>query len=442
MSFVKNSLSVLGTRISTIFLSLISSIIVTRILGPFNKGALGILVIIPYLLVNFGSLGIGNANLYFVGKKKYPIEKIVSNSLSLTLILGTILILIAYLIALFYKQTIFRGIPFTYTHLVFILIPFLLFQKFTQYTFLGKERITTRNIIILLPAIFNFIAIICFVVILRLNLLGVLIASLLSNIFAFILCFHFTSKISKIKLNFDYKLFIESVKFGIIPFLALVVMNLNFRADIFLIKYYLDNTAVGLYSLAASISEEIWLIPQSVGLVLFSRISNIEEREANALTPLTCRLSLSISFLCGLFLFLTANILIPFVYGEAFRPSVKPLLILLPGTVLMTIFLILHSDLTGRGKAIITLKIFTIAFFANIIMNIFLIPTYGINGAALASSASYSLGALVLAITFSKENSISLKDILLPKKFDFTTYIFPLVLKIKTKIVYNTPKLL
>jgi len=432
MSFAKNSLSVFGTRIFLISISIISSIIVTRVLGPFNRGVMEILILMPYLLVSFGNLGIGNANLYFIGKKKYSIAKIASNSLSLSFILGISLVLIAYIFFYFCRKTLFTDVPFYFTYLVFSLIPLLLFQKYIQYTLLGKEEITTRNIIVLLPAAMNFVLTIFLVLVIRLSILGVLIALLASNLFAFALCYYFISKRTQIRLSFDFRLLIDSVRFGIIPFLALLVMNLIFKADIFIIKFYMDSTAVGLYSLAVTVVEKIWLLPEAVGLVLFARVSNSSEKNANALTPVICRMSLLCSIVLAFILFISARFLVPFVYGTDFSASVEPLLILLPGIVSMTLYMILHSDLTGRGKAKITLYIFTVAFVLNIILNILFIPVLGLNGAAMASTISYTLGSVGLGIAFTKATSTSFMTLILPQKADFTAYLIPLVLKCKS----------
>lgn len=438
MSFVKESLSVFGTRILLIVIYIISSIIVTRILGPSNRGIMEILIQTPFLLVNLGNFGINFANTHYVGRKKYSIELIASNSLSISLILGVILIFIAYISFFFYRRTVFKDISLYYTYLVFPIIPFLLFHKYIQYIIVGKEEITARNIIVILPAVINFILTIFLIVIIKLNVLGVLIASFASNCFAFLICYYYISRKSEIRLSFDYKLFVESVKFGLIPFLTLCVINLIYRADIFLIKYYLDNTAVGLYSLGVTIVEKVWLLAEAIGLVLFARISNISENEANALTPVVCRLCLFSSFLVGIILFVSARIFIPFIFGDEFQESVKPLLILSPGIVLMTLFIILNYDLTGRGRAKITLYVFIIALFINIILNLIFIPTYGINGAAMASTVSYSIGSLGLAMVYAKINSISFVDLILPQKIDFVNYLIPLAKNVKNRLVSNS----
>jgi len=401
-------------------------------LGPSNRGSFEILMLYPALIVAFGNLGIGNANLYFIAKKRYSVEKIVGNSLSLTFMLGGVLFAFTLALAYLTADFMFEEIPFYYCLLAFAAIPMLLFQRLTGYIFLGKEMIHLRNRLSIFPAIAIFFLNILLVVILKMSVLGAVISQLLSGILTFILGFYLLQKISRPRLTFDYNLLIESVKYGIVPFLALVIINLNFKMDIFLIKYFLDNTQVGYYSLGVSLAEKIWLVPEAFSLVLFSRVSNIEEREADILTPKVCRITLLFSIAVSLFLLATGNFIIPFIYGKEFKPSVVPLFLLLPGVVAMTLYLLIHSDLTGRGKAAITLKIFSAALFLNLVLNIILIPRAGINGAALASTISYTLGALSLSYIFSKEIHVSLKDIFIPRRSDYRDYLFPLFAKSKS----------
>ena len=425
--FVKNSLSVFGTRIILIFISIVSSVIVARILGPSNRGAMEILLLVPSLLVNFGNLGIGNANLYFTAKAIYPSDKVNSNSLSITLMLGGILFVIGHSWFNSYRETLFRGIPGGYIYLVLLVIPWLLFQKFTQYSFLGKEDVKTRNIIVLTPGIVNIILTIILVAVIRLDLFGVLVATLISNVIGGLLCYYFLSKESKLRLRFNAKIFFESIKFGVIPFLALLVMNLNYRADMFLVKYYLNDTAVGLYGLAVSIVEKIWLLPEAIGIILFARVSRVGEEESSKLTPVICRLSILVSAIMGMILFWSADYIVPVVYGKEFKDAVQPLMVLLPGVVAMTIFLVLNGHLTGQGKAKVTLYVFSGSLILNIGLNMIWIPLFGITGAALASTVSYSLGAFFLGVAFVRMNGIALTSIFVPKKEDYNRVVVPLL---------------
>ena len=55
-------------------------------------------------------------------------------------------------------------------------------------------------------------------------------------------------------------------------------------------------------------------------------------------------------------------------------------------------------------------------------LNLLLIPTYGIKGAALATSASYILDSTIKSIVFSVKNNVPILDVLIVKVSDFQLY--------------------
>ena len=429
MSFLKESFGVLSARIISICIAIVTGIITTRYLGPTGKGMLVLLSNIPSLIIAFGNLGIGNANLYFLGQKKYSIEKIVSNSITVSIFLGLTLYLLGIMFFIIFKESLFHDIPFFYAFICFSIIPFLLFQKYSQYIFLGKDLISVRNKLYVFPSIVKFFMVMVFIVILGYRVVGVLILDVITYSIGLFFTCYLLRKITSIRLGFDRKLVVESVKFGIIPFAALLIINLNFKADIYMVKYYLDSKEVGLYSLGVSIAEMLWLVPEAISLVLFAKVSNIDKSKDKYFTSKVCRFSLNVSTIGTVILFFTADKLIPLMYGNDFVPSVMPLKILLPGIVMMNLYLILHADLTARGKALVTLKVFLLALVVNILLNIKMIPAYGINGAAFSSTVSYSLGAILLAYIYSKITGTSFAALFIMKKDDYTEYVFP---KIKT----------
>ena len=62
----------------------------------------------------------------------------------------------------------------------------------------------------------------------------------------------------------------DSLIFGLKGHISNVLSFINYRIDIFIIAYFLDDIAVGIYSVAVLISERIWLVSQSVSSVLFA----------------------------------------------------------------------------------------------------------------------------------------------------------------------------
>ena len=80
----------------------------------------------------------------------------------------------------------------------------------------------------------------------------------------------------------------------------------------------------------------------------------------------------------------------------AFIPSFVPLVLLLPGVVALAVANVVGSYLRGIDRPGTTSYINLIALVINVVLNVVLIPIYGIVGAAAASLVSYSLTALMM----------------------------------------------
>ena len=117
-----------------------------------------------------------------------------------------------------------------------------------------------------------------------------------------------------------------------------------------------------------------------------------------------------------------SKLIIKIFFGSEFLPSLRPLLLLLPGIIALAGSKTLTADLAGRGKP----QIGTIAAFTslaiNVPLNLYLIPKWGISGAAFASSAAYIAANIVIIAAFVKTSKKSWFDILIIKKIDLRDY--------------------
>ena len=87
------------------------------------------------------------------------------------------------------------------------------------------------------------------------------------------------------------------------------------------------------------------------------------------------------------------------VYTSDFSPAYSALLVLLPGVVLLGGGKVLTNELAGRGYAHYNSINSGLALVATLVLDVLLIPRYGITGAALASSIAYALN-LMTALVF------------------------------------------
>ena len=86
------------------------------------------------------------------------------------------------------------------------------------------------------------------------------------------------------------------------------------------------------------------------GRILFPRVAGSTREEANRLTAQVCRHTMLLTAAACFVLYLVGSWAVPFVFGEAFRGSVMPMNLLLPGVLASVLNRVLSKYLSGIGK--------------------------------------------------------------------------------------------
>jgi len=434
-SISKNSAITFSSQILIFTLGLTTSIILARVLGPTGKGIYTLIILVPTVMLKLGSLGIEAANVYFTGSKQYKTKDIISNSLLSSILLGLILILLfwgIFHLKIFHDFFISNQINPYYLWIVVLTVPLSLLSGYLRNILLGKEEIITYNKLNIFQSIFHLTAIVILLLIFVQGVLGATIAYILTTIFVTLVIILFIKNFDEISLNYNRKLFKDSAKYGVKAYFGNLAQFLNYRLDMLLVAVFLTPTEVGYYSLAVGIAEKLWMLPGAIATVLFPRISSLQDKEANNLTPRIARHTFFIIFILSLILAILIRPLIKILFGITFLPSVNPLLILLPGIVALSSAKTLTADMAGRGKPQFGAYSAFISLAVNIPLNLWLIPKWGIAGAAFASSVAYIIATIVVIIAFIKISGKLWTDILLIKKQDFQDY-KKLIFKIRKK---------
>lgn len=172
---------------------------------------------------------------------------------------------------------------------------------------------------------------------------------------------------------------------------------LQLRSDQYLVNWLLGSTALGFYAVAVTWSELLTRIPGVMGSVLFPLVAAEKNKCTMAHNTLKrCGIVMLVAFLISIPLFIHAETLIVFFYGNDFGLSIQSLQFLLPATVFMSGLLIVDNHLAGLGYPPAKTTALLISLFINILGNVFLLPKLGVIGASLASSFSYLVWLLIV----------------------------------------------
>jgi O-antigen/teichoic acid export membrane protein len=423
-TILKNSVLTFTRNIAIVILGLLTTILIARCLGPEKQGMYALIILLPNMLVTFMDLGIGPATVFYIGQQKYKVQTIISTNIILAIFLSFLSSIIGSLIILLYSESIFSGISFSILFSILGVLPILFLNNFIQFVFQGIEDFKSFNVIAVIGKVVNLIALIITIYLLPLDLKGALLSFVLGNLTSTILIIYIIIK-KKLKISaksFSIPFVKDSLKYGLKAHLSNIVSFLNYRADILLISYFLSPVSVGIYNIAVNIAERLWIVSKPVATVMLPRISSSDETKQNELTAVAARNVLFLSILFSIAFYFFADIVIDLLFGKEYMESSVALKILLPGITLFSVERILSNSLAGKGKPELNLYTSLFTVTCNIILNIILIPIYGLNGAALATSISYTLTFIIKIMIYTNLTKSKLVNILFLRKSDFTAY--------------------
>ena len=416
-TFIKDVFSVGISKGLMIGFGLVTSIIVARTLGPEKNGIIAALTVYPSLFMTIGSLGIRQSTTYFLGKKIFSEEEIKTAITQIWMLSSIISIFICYFLMTEFSKS---GENILLVVLALIPIPFSLFNTYNSGIFLGKNEIGVFNKINWIPTVIIFVMTVVLVWALSLDIAGYMLAMIGGPVFIFVILLFKNKFIKAFSFNYNWFVIKKMLSLGLVYATALLIINLNTRLDVILLDKLSTSYEIGIYSKGAGITQYLWQIPMLLSTIIFAR-SAVSKNDRAFSVKVTQLLRLSLLFVgFGLvILFLFSKWIIIGMYGEEFEGSIMVLNLLLGGVLLLTIFKSMNQDMAGKGKPWVSMKAMIPALFVNVGLNIFWIPEYGANGAALASTVSYSLAALLFLHFYSKEVQIPIKQILHYKKTDF-----------------------
>lgn len=207
------------------------------------------------------------------------------------------------------------------------------------------------------------------------------------------------------------------LKFGFWPMIGLLLTGLNYKIDVIMLSAYksISLADIGIYSIGVSLADKTVYIPDAVREILLSKLAKgADESEVARAIRMCLPISLGIVF----FLIALGKPIIGILYGESYLDSYNITVICVFGTAIMVIFKMISQWNIVHNKQRLNTVMLAISVLVNIVANMFVIPRYGIIGAAYASVFGYFVCAIIFLLYFSSKTKISLRNILLITRDD------------------------
>jgi O-antigen/teichoic acid export membrane protein len=399
----------LGTKVFVQIFSISGTIILARTLGPNGRGVIAVALGFALLLVQFGSLGLQSANLYFASRDLQRIGTIVINTLWVTAVVGAILIAVAFIVKAFFPASL-RGLDWLEVIVLAAGLPVLLATSPLQCVFLAEGRIRLYNGIELVGSFLAFIGLAVGLTLLHIGVLGALAVLMGTNWVMVLTLVAFQRSRMPVRRRPDMELLRTTLKYGFRIYITTFLAFLVGRINLIFVNSHLGPTQAGFYAIGIGIGENLHLLPIIVPLNLFPRIARGETFESSAA---------AFRILCvvfGGFCLLTIPLVKPglsLLYGSRFAAAADIYYWMLPGIFCYGMISVLAYHFAGRGFPIEAMLVWIPGLIINFaIMGIFL-PGRGAYVAALAASVSYVLVLVLHMRMFAKESGCY--RILLPR---------------------------
>ncbi len=196
---------------------------------------------------------------------------------------------------------------------------------------------------------------------------------------------------------FDTKRWINSA----VPFLFLGLMQIvNQRTDLVMLGILRPVSEVGVYRAVVHGSTFVTFVLSSVNTAQRPQIARLwamgeKEKLQRMITASTRVISIATVFAAGV-LFFWGRFFIVFLFGQEFASGLTALRILCLGQMVNGMAGSVGSILNMTGHEKKSAHAVCIAAIVNVVLNLLLIPRFGINGAAIATAVSLSTWNIIL----------------------------------------------
>ena len=378
------------------FSHLLVRIVLGRELGPSGLGLYTLVFTIYMFGMQFATFGIGAALTKYIAQYHDDLPKIsefITSGVLGSMVSGTVMGVILYLLSGIISIQFFHNPEMTdLLKITAFCFPFIAMQKVVIGTLNGMQRMKLYAIVNIVQNVSVMVVSIALVILLNMGIRGAVIGYVVPTIVIGVLSFTLIRGNFSIKMGILRTALREISWFGFYVVLANSIGMINTQIDSLMIGHFMSEMDVGYYAVAIVFMQGITLLPRAVQRVTNPSIAryygkNDYSNIRSLIKGTMFKISL-ITIVIALFFAIFGKILIGIIFTKEFLPAYIPLLILLVGYSIYASFVSIGSSLSSIGKIKMVFWISLMCAILNTLLNIILIPRFGLLGAASATSIS------------------------------------------------------
>lgn len=376
--------------------------LVNRALGPALKGEYTYILNVVEIVVIIANLGFYQS---YPKNFKEHMPNVKRKYISLFSIQFAVYLLVAVICGIASGSLLYA--------IIFLLVPMqMLATQLSMITLI--ECIQYRQYIQIISQLLKVLMVVLLYIFFPKNLLCIFGILLVFNLFQTVSYYRKLRCIPN-PVDIDVVFIKGALSFGLFAMVSTLLLLLNYKLDVMMLKMFVDYRQIGLYSVGAALSESIWLIPDIFKEVLFARTSRSDAIEE---INMAIKISMFASAAAIIIMLILGKWVLLIYAGEEYLSAYRVTCILFLGIPSMALFKVTNPLYQSNGRQKLLCAVLTAGVVANILMNVLLIPVFGIEGAAVATVVSFSVCGLTFYIKYIRDYNIKWYEPLLLNRRD------------------------
>jgi O-antigen/teichoic acid export membrane protein len=406
-----------SARVFGAVVGIVNGILLARLLGPAGKGEYYILVLVPATAMVLLQLGLPHAFNYYSARGQT--RGITWRAVAATVLLSAVAAAIVAAIVPVVHDTVLEGAEPSLIALAFLSLPLALFATFATGIVMGRKAVRWYVGVNIAYPLVSTILLVVLVGGFGLSVTGAIFVYLVANLIQAVGFAVATARVMRAVENPAPVGTRELSGYGLRFYPSSLAEFFSYRVDAYLLAFLIANSseALGYYSMAVGLAEMVFFFPTAVSTLFFPHVAGAARGDADRQVPLVSRVTTLVTAVVAVLLIPAAAVMIALIL-PAFRASMAPLIVLLPGVVALSTANVVVGYLTGIGRPGVASTINLVALAVNIGVNLVMIPILGIVGAAAASLLSYSLTAILVTAAAARASGSPLHQFWIPRGDD------------------------
>lgn len=389
----------IGSKVIILALQAGTGILTARALGPAGRGELAAMILWPLFVASATTLGVPSSLIYHLRSRNRERERLVTGGFVMAIVLGVFAAAGAALVLPWWLHQYSAGVIHA-AQWFLITVPLCSVTLAGRAVLEAEHDFSASNAIQILTPLATLVGLLLFLGTHNLSAYTAAIAYIAASLPAF---GYMLSRINRTGIRaarIQPTVIRQLLQYGIRSYGIDLLGTLALQVDQVLVVSLLSPGAMGSYVVVLSLSRMLNVFQQSVVMVLFPKAAGHPADTVIAMTGNAVRTSGLVTAICGVFVCLTGPTLLRLLYGAEYVDAVGAMRVLVLEAILSGVVFVLAQAFMALDRPGVVTILQAVGLSLSIPMMLWLIPRYGIYGAAVSLLASTTARLLFVTVGF------------------------------------------